>query len=321
MKLIVAIPAYNEDRSIADVVRSVPRDIPGVSEVVIVVCDDGSTDRTADRARDAGATVMSRHENRGLSFTFQEIVQESLRQGADILVTIDADGQFPGADIPRLAKPIVDGRADFVTASRFIDERIVPAMPTSKLWGNTCVARLVSFLAGKRYYDVSCGFRAYSHEALLHLNLFGKFTYTHETFLNIAFKGLNIWEVPVVVRGERQYGRSKVAHNLWVYGYNMVNTIFRTMLDYKPLKFFGWGGSALFLLGIAFDVFVIIHWISTGEITPYKSFGFAGLFLNLFGLLLVIVGLLADMINRVRLTQEKILYYEKKRMYEQKPMD
>ncbi|MFH1206987.1 MAG: glycosyltransferase family 2 protein [Patescibacteria group bacterium] len=315
MKLLVAIPAFNEEKSISSVIRSIPPVISEITEINIVVFNDGSTDRTTEQAQTAGARVISRQDNRGLSYTFQEIVQESLKQNADILVNIDADGQFNASDIPKLVQPIIDGQADAVTASRFIDQRITPAMPVMKRWGNTMVARLVSFLTQQRFYDVSCGFRAYSREAFLHLNLFSKFTYTHETFLNIAFKGLRIWEIPVVVRGEREFGQSKVAHSLWRYGYNMVNTIFRTMLDYKPLKFFGWGGGFVFLIGVVFEIFVLIHWIGTGEISPYKSFGFAGLFLNLFGVLMLIVGLLADMINRVRLTQERILYYEKKRSF------
>ncbi|MFA6553089.1 MAG: glycosyltransferase family 2 protein [Patescibacteria group bacterium] len=313
MKLLVSIPAFNEERTVQNVIRAVPSRIEGVDGICVVVFNDGSTDRTAELARAAGAEVISRTDNRGLSYTFQEIVQESLKRQVDILVNIDADGQFNPNDIPKIVQPIIERRSDVVTASRFIDQRLIPVMPVLKRWGNAIVARLISFLTGQKLFDVSCGFRAYSQDALLHLNLFSKYTYTHETFLNIAFKGLRIWEVPVVVRGEREFGQSKVAHNLWRYGYHMINTIFRTMLDYKPLKFFGWGGSGVFLLGAALDIFVLIHWIIMGEITPFKSFGFGGLALNIFGLLLLIVGLLADMINRVRLTQERILYYEKKR--------
>jgi glycosyltransferase involved in cell wall biosynthesis len=229
-----------------------------------------------------------------------------------VLVNIDADGQFNANDISKLVQPIVDGRADMVTASRFIDQRITPVMPAVKRWGNAMVARLISFLVQQKFYDVSCGFRAYSREALLHLNLFSKFTYTHETLLNIAFKNLRIWEIPVVVRGEREFGRSKVAHNLWRYGYYMMNTIFRTMLDYKPLKFFGWGGTIFFSIGLLGDIYLWIRLLIVHEITPYKYVGFVCLFLNFFGILLVIVGLLADMINRIRLTQERMLYLQKK---------
>lgn len=315
MRLLISLPAYNEAATIKKVISELPRRIAGIEVIDVLVLDDGSRDETRAEALSAGVQVISHPANLGLGRTFQDIVAEALRSGADALVNLDADGQFNPLDIPKLLKPIIDGQADTVTASRFLDRNLLPKMPASKKWGNNQVAKLISFVTGTKLYDVSCGFRAYSREALLHLNLFSRFTYTHETLLNLVFKGLRVVEVPVQVRGEREFGQSKVAHNLWKYGYNIFNTIFRTMLDYKPLKFFGWGGVVVFLLGLALDIFVVAHWLATGEITPFKGLGFGGLFLNLFGLLLVIVGLLADMINRVRLTQERILYYEKKESF------
>ncbi|MFA5052135.1 MAG: glycosyltransferase family 2 protein [Patescibacteria group bacterium] len=309
---MISIPAFNEERTLRRVISGIPKELPGCSEISIVVFDDGSTDNTSAEAKAAGVTVIRRNNNVGLSQTFQSIINTALRQGADILVNIDADGQFDPNDITRLTEPILSGRADFVTASRFMDERLIPRMPLLKRFGNRFVARLISVLTGRKFYDVSCGFRAYSREALLHLNLFGKYTYTHETFLNIAFKEMDIEEVPLVVKGEREYGQSKVASNLWRYGYHMVNTIFRTMLDYKPLKFFGWGGSTVFIIGLGMDIFIFFRFILLHSVTPFKTIGFAGLFLNVFGLLVLIVGLLADMINKTRQTQERLLYISKK---------
>lgn len=315
MRLLISIPAYNEEKTIAQVIKSIPSHIEGVERIEIFVIDDGSDDATRERALAVGASVFSFSENKGLSRAFQRGVEESLTRGADIMVNIDADGQFDGKDIPRLIEPIINNEADLVAGSRFIDKSLAPTMPKLKRWGNKKVSRLISFIVGKKFYDVSCGFRAYSREALLHLNLFGKFTYTHETFLNLAFKDLRIKEVPIKVRGEREFGESKIAQSLWKYGYNIFNTIFRTMLDYKPLKFFGWGGIILFLVGIVFDLFIGVRLLAIGAVTPYKTIGFIGLALNIFGLLLIIVGLLADMLNRIRMTQERILYYEKKRTY------
>lgn len=315
MKLLITIPAYNEEKTITAVIKGVSSDIGGINDIEIVVINDGSTDKTRERAKAAGAKVIDFANNRGLGLVFQRAVQYALGNRFDIMINIDADGQFNGIDIPKLVKPILEDRADFVTASRFIDKQLTPQMPALKKWGNHQVARLISFMSKNKYYDVSCGFRAYSREALLNLNLFGKFTYTHESFLNLIFKDLRILEVPIKVQGEREFGQSKIAKSLWKYGYNISNTIFRTMLDYKPLKFFGWAGAILFLIGLALDIFVGIHWLTSGSVTPFKTFGFIGLFANLFGLLLLIVGLLADMINRSRMTQERILYYEKKRAY------
>jgi len=315
MKLLITLPALDEEKSIESVIENIPKNIDQISAVDILVLDDGSTDQTANIAKQSGARVISFKINKGLGYIFQRGVEEALKEGYDIMVNIDADGQFSPRDIIKLVSPIINEEADFVTASRFIEKKFIPKMPGIKIWGNKMVARLVSFISGKKYYDVSCGFRSYSRESLLNLNLFSKFTYTHEVFLNLSFKDLVIKEIPIEVRGEREFGKSKIANSLWKYGYNTFNTIFRTMLDYKPLKFFGWSGILFFLFGLFLDIFIGLRLILVGQVTPFKSLGFAGLALNIFGMLLLIVGLLADMINRSRLTQEKILYYEKKRFY------
>lgn len=315
MKLLVTLPALNEEKSIKGVIEKIPNKIEHISVVDVLVLNDGSSDNTVSYAMQAGARVISLKHNMGLGFIFQKGVEEAIKGDYDIMVNIDADGQFNPHDIIKLTKPIVNKETDFVTASRFIDKELIPNMPGMKKWGNKMVAHLISYISGKKYYDVSCGFRAYSREALLNLNLFSKFTYTHETFLNLSFKDFIIKEVPIEVRGEREFGNSKMANSLWRYGYNIFNTIFRTALDYKPLKFFGWGGILLFMIGVILDLFIGGRFLITGLVTPYKTIGFVGLFLNIFGLMLLVVGLLADMINRSRLTQEKILYYEKKKIY------
>ena len=197
-------------------------------------------------------------------------------------------------------------------------------MPGRKRWGNRVVARVVSRATGQSIADVSCGFRAYSAEALLHLNLFGRYTYTHESLLTLLFRGFRVVEVPVTVRGEREHGTSRIAGNLWRYGYAMLNTIFRTVLDYRPLRVFGWMGVALFGLGCIFEAFVIVHYIRTGMVTPYKTIGFIGGFFNVFGFGILTLGLVADMLNRVRQTAERSLYHAKRVTYgrgQAKPVD
>jgi len=125
------------------------------------------------------------------------------------MVTVDGDGQFPTSEIPKLIEPILNKEADFVTASRFLREEDYPEnISMTRLWGNKQVARIISLLVGRKFYDVSCGFRAYSKEALLNLNLFGQFTYTQEVFIDLAMKGLVIKEVPI--QGIRYFkGRTK----------------------------------------------------------------------------------------------------------------
>ncbi len=311
MRLLVFLPAYNEAPTIEAVISKIPKAIERITTIDALVINDGSTDDTATRAQAAGATVLTHTDNRGLGLSFQEAVRYALSHRYDMFVNIDADGQFNPEDIPRLIEPIIHGRAAMVTASRFKDARLVPQMPAIKRWGNRRVAHLVSMITGHQYYDVSCGFRAFSREALLRLNLFSRYTYTHETILNLAFNGLRIEEVPTQVRGEREHGESKVASNLWKFAYHIMNTVFRTMLDYRPLRFFGWIGATLFGLGLLLDAFIGIRLLVVGAVTPFKTIGFVGLALNIFGLLLLVVGLLADMINRIRRTQERALYLQK----------
>lgn len=276
MNILVAIPAFNEEKTIQSVIGSVPKGIKGDGSLTILVIDDGSKDQTGQLAKNAGAHVIRHNTNFGLGRTFHEATEEALKLHADILVTIDGDGQFDPVDIPKIVQPIIDDQADFVTASRFANPQFIPVMPRMKKWGNKRIARLVSFVSGQELHDVSCGFRAYSREALLNMNLFGKFTYTHETVLNLLFKDLRVIEVPIKVKGEREFGQSKVANSLWRYGYNVFNIIFRTMLDYKPLKFFGWGGFIFFIIGVIIDLILGIRLLAIGEVTPYKSIGFGG---------------------------------------------
>jgi hypothetical protein len=177
------------------------------------------------------------------------------------------------------------------------------------------MAKMISKIGGKRLSDAACGFRAYNREALLNLNLFGRFTYTQETLLDLLYKGFRVVEVPIHVR--YFVGRkSRVAGNVLTYGLRSFNIIMKAYRDYQPLKFFGYGGVILFLIGLGFDIFVMIHFFQSGQFTPYKAFGFLGGLLNMLGLLTFIVGLLADMIDRVRWNQEKLLYYQKKREYD-----
>ena len=218
LRMLVALPALDEERTVAGVIRGIPRTLEGIAAVDVVVVDDGSGDRTAELAAVAGAHVIRHPTRRGVGAAFDTALRYAIETGADLLVTIDADGQFNPCDIPALIAPVVEGEADFTAASRFKDPALVPEMPGLKRWGNRMMARLVSRLTGETFSDVSCGLRCYNRRAALSLNPMGRFTYTQEVFLNLAFKQLRIVEVPVAVRGEREHGTSRVAGSLWRYG-------------------------------------------------------------------------------------------------------
>lgn len=314
-KLIIIIPALNEEKTISSVISQIPKNIHPFEMVEILVVDDGSSDQTAVLARETGAKVIKHQRNKGVGAAFRAGTVEALEMGADAMVNMDGDGQFNPEDIPKLLTPITDGRADFTTCSRFKDNALIPKMPKIKLWGNRIVAKIISFIIDKKIYDASCGFRAYSREALLRLNLYGNFTYTHESLIDLSYKGIEVEEVPLSVRGEREFGKSRIANNVWKYGYRTLKIILKTLKDYKPFQFFGALGLFIFLSGMVLELILIIWWLQTGSFSPYKFLGFTGGYLNALGILVIFFGLIGDTLLRIKLNQENVLYYEKKRIF------
>ena len=309
-KLVVMIPAYNEERTIGKVIKSIPRDCAKKVEVLVV--SDGSRDNTVNIALSSGADkVIDRKVNKGLGTTFKEGIEEALRMNADIIVNVDADGQFNSDDIPRIIDPIVKNRADMVTCSRFKDKKLIPNMPKIKIFGNRLFAKILNFFLGTNYYDTQCGFRAYSREAALRLTLFGKFTYTQEVFIDLVKKGFRIKEIPCVVVGERK-GKSRVVNNVLSYGLKVLLIIIRSTRDYEPFKFFGLPGFAMVSLGVVSSLALFVRWIFLTKVDPFLIVVYANVFLIIIGMLLIILGLLADMLDRNRQLQEEILYKLKK---------
>jgi hypothetical protein len=184
-------------------------------------------------------------------------------------------------------------------------------MPIAKLWGNRLMSLLISRLVGKKYLDVSCGFRAYSKRALLLLNLQGRFTYTQETFIDLSFKGLNIKEIPIKVKYFPSR-KSKVASNLFVYGINTLKIILGTYRDYRPMAFFSVIALIFLIIGMGFEIVLLWTYFSTGTFSPNIWSGFVGAAFFFLSVIFFIVGLSADILNRIRLNQENILYLLKK---------
>lgn len=317
-KLIVIIPALNEQETISGVIRGVPRQINGISTVEIIVINDGSTDKTAELAAAAGARVVHHPKPLGVGAAFHTGLRQALEHSADIIVNIDGDGQFNPGDIPKLIQPIIDQKAWFVTCTRFANPKLTPRMPLLKKWGNRRMTRLINFITGQRFTDVSCGFRAYTRDTALRLILFGHFTYTQESFIDLAQKGIPMTEVPLSVRGERRHGQSRVANNLWRYGLKSASIIFRAARDYHPLTFFGLPGLIIFLLGVTAGLFLLIHWLNTGQTYPYRSLVQVSGILIIVGVLLGFLAMLADMQHRNRLLIEKVVYLARKKAYETK---
>lgn len=318
LRLLVAMPALNEDRTVGDIIRRIPREIPGISRVDVLVIDDGSTDQTADKALQSGAQVIKHGSCQGVGAAFHTALAYALEMPADILVTIDSDGQFDPASIPLIVEPIVASHADFVTASRFKDPALVPDMPAIKKWGNRAMSRLISRIAGRQFYDVSCGMRCYSREAILRLTITGTFTYTQEVLLNLSFKRLRIEEVPVPVRGIRKFGKSRIADNLWHYGMRSLGIILRCYRDYRPMHFFSRLAFACIAPGLLLELFMFGYYIMSGMFSPYKWAGFSGTALIVLGLVFLYMGLIGDMLDRHRTYLEEMLYMARKNEYGQK---
>lgn len=311
MRLLVAIPCLNEAPTIADVVRNVPRAIKGIEHVDIVVVDDGSTDTTSHEAKNAGAMVLRHQMNRGVGTAFRTAVEFAVENNYDLMVNIDGDRQFNPEDIPKLVVPMLDCEADMVTASRFLDPALVPEMPRAKFVGNHMMSFLISRLVRKRFSDVSCGFRCYGREALLRLNLHGAFTYTQETFLDFAVKNLRILEVPIEVKYFKDR-KSRVAGSIWRYAVNTLVIIFRGYRDYFPLRFFV-RLSALFALpGALFGAIFFGNYFLTGKFSGYLFAGFSSAFLFVMATVFLVLGIVADMLDRIRSNQERILYLIRK---------
>lgn len=308
MKLVVQMPALNESRTIASVIEQVPRSIPGITEIQVLVVDDGSTDDTGSLAAARGAVVVRHEKPLGVGAAFRSGLARATELDADIIVTIDSDGQFNPADIPRVIAPILEGQADFVTASRFADPSLTPEMPGLKKWGNDFMAAWISSLVGHTFHDVSCGFRAYSRNAYLRLVLLGEFTYTHETFLSLAFARIPIREVPVSVRGTREHGKSRVANNLFKYGWRTACIILKTYRDYKPLRFFTHIAAVMMIAAFWFFAFLMAVKFNTGQFTPHKWSGFVAGALAGAALALYLVGLVAEMLDRLRVAQDEMLF-------------
>jgi len=309
MKLVITIPTYNEEHSLSEVITEIPRFIPGIDQVQILVIDDGSTDRSFEVAKSTGADkILSFKNNRGLAQTFRDGLNEALEMGADIIVNIDADFQYNGTEIPTLIAPILEEQADLVLGDRQINR--LDHMPFGNLWGNKLATQVVRWATGLPIRDAQTGFRAFTREAALRMNLTGDYTYTQETIIQAANKHLKIEQIPVQFR--RREGKSRLISNIFGYAKSAGITIFRSFGAYHPFVIFAGIGILCILLGLVFGFKVIIHFLSTGLVTPYLPSALLTTVLIIVGCLAILFGLLADMIRTQRLLAEEILYRIKK---------
>jgi glycosyltransferase involved in cell wall biosynthesis len=320
MKLVIFTICKDEAETIGELLQRMPRKITGVSAIETLVVSDGSIDNTVKIAKDNNATkVIEGIKQKRLAYRFQEAIDTALSMGADYAVNIDGDLQFAPEDIPRLLKPIIDGQADFVAADRFTDidtgERRRPEhMPKGKYWANRLGAWIVGNLSGETFRDVTCGFRAYNKKAMTAININSTYTYTQESFQVLALKKLNIKSMPIKVT--YYPGRqSRVVRSFWEFLFGSALNILRAYRDYAPLRFFGTASLLLGVPGLVLGGLVSYHWATSGAISPYIAFGIISLFLISTSTMLALLGLVADMLDRILNNQEKIIENQKIEKY------
>jgi glycosyltransferase involved in cell wall biosynthesis len=303
MKLIVQIPAYNEELTIAQTLRDIPKKIDGISQIETLVIDDGSSDNTADAARKAGAThVVQLRTHRGLSAAFIAGVDAALRLGAEIIVNTDADNQYAGSDIGRLVAPILRGTAEVVIGDR--DVARSPHMSPFKRVLQRLGSWTVGLASGVRVGDATSGFRAFSREAAMQINVFNPFTYTLETIIQSGNRNLGVQSVTIKTNPPSR--PSRLYRGMGTYLRKSVVTIFRVYTLYKPLKTFFAFGSLLILAGVAIGLRFLWFFFEGDRAGHVQSLILAAVFL-IVGFQTMLIGLVADLISVNRRLSEEVL--------------
>ena len=317
VKLIIQIPCFNEEETLPGTIADLPTEIPGVDVIELLVIDDGSTDRTVEVARANGVQhVVSHHVNRGLARAFMTGIEASLRAGADIIVNTDADNQYVGADIPALVAPVRDGEADVVVGTRPLSD-ISTFSPVKKALQHVGT-HAVRALSGTDVRDATSGFRAFSREAALHLQVHGSYTYTLETIIQVGAEGLKLKAVPIRVNPQSR--PSRLVKSSFNYVRRSVPTIIRSYARYRPLSFFAWIAVVPGIAGLALVVrWFILRYIGD-DASRVPSLVGASVLLLIAALILVL-GFMADIQAGQRQTMSDILVLLRRREFAVRPDD
>lgn len=308
MKLIITIPAFNEEESIAQVIKEIPRSISGISQVEVLVLDDGSRDKTAEVAKAAGADYIFTHKrNKGLAQTFKDALEYAVRLGADIIVNTDADNHYDQSRIPELIQPILQGKADITIGSRKVEE--LEHMPFLNKHLNRVGSFVMTKWAGIPKLDVSTGFRGYTKEAAMRLGVYSTHTYSHTTLLSAQDLKLITVEVPIKARQVTR--ESRLIKSISSHTVKAGTNIIRNIVIFRPLRFFGSVGVLLFLAGLVV-VGRFLYFYLTGDGSGHvQSIILAGV-LMIIGFQTIVLGLLGSSLGWTRKVVEDVLYRVKK---------
>jgi glycosyltransferase involved in cell wall biosynthesis len=303
MKLIIQIPAFDEEAQLPITLAGLPREVPGMDSVEWLVIDDGSTDRTVEVARENGVDhVVRLTNNKGLATAFQAGLDACLKLGADIVVNTDADNQYHGGDIPRLVAPILAGEADMVIGDREVGsvEHFSPLKKRLQRLGSAIVLRASETTVP----DTTSGFRAYNREAALQMNVVSRFTYTLETIIQAGKMLVAVEHVPI--RTNAKTRDSRLFPSMWAYVRRNAISIFRIYAMYEPLRFF------LAAAGVAAVVAAVIwarffYFFLSGEGSGHVQSLILGSTLFIVAVQLAALGVVGDVLAGSRVLQQRIL--------------
>ena len=308
MKLIIQIPSYNEEQTLPVTVADLPRQIEGIDTIEYLIINDGSSDRTADVAREIGVHhIVSFKANRGLARAFEAGVDACLKLGADIIVNTDADNQYCGADIEKLVRPILQNRAEIVIGERPIDD--IKHFSQTKKRMQRFGSFVVRVASGTKVPDAPSGFRAYTREAALRLNVINSYTYTLETIIQAGNNRIPMMSIPITTNEETR--KSRLFKSTWSYIRRSIVVIVRSMIMYRPLKIFAIIGGLVSAVGAAF----IIRWLILSALGQgggnVQSLILAAM-LIMIGVQFIIAGMQADIISANRKILEDVQYRVRK---------
>ncbi|HOG27728.1 MAG TPA: glycosyltransferase family 2 protein [Vicinamibacterales bacterium] len=304
MKLIVQIPCLNEAQTLPATLRDIPRAIPGIDVVEVLVIDDGSRDGTAEVARRHGVEHVVRFPQRkGLASAFAAGIDACLALGADVIVNTDGDNQYDGADIPKLIAPLVAGEADIVIGDREVRDLAHMSATRKRLqWLGSWVVRQVS---DTKVPDTTSGFRAYTREAAMRMTIISEFTYTLESIIQAGKRRMAIVHVPI--RSNPGTRPSRLFSNVWTYIKASAATIIRVYAMYEPLKVFGLIGLVVFGGGIAVSLRFVYFYLVGEGLGHVQSLILAAVLL-IVGFQIGLIGLMADVISGNRKMLEDLIY-------------
>jgi len=293
MKLIIQIPCYNEETTLPLTIADLPKKIEGIDEIEVLIIDDGSTDKTIDVAKQLGVDhIIINKINMGLARSFRRGIDACLKEGADIIVNTDGDNQYEGADIEKLVKPILEGWSEIVIGDRQTSK--IPHFSKLKKLLQWFGSGVVRRLAGIWVPDTVSGFRAFSRDAAIRLNIVSPFSYTIEVVIQAGKKDIAVTSVPV--RTNPKTRESHLFKSIPSFIKNQVSTILRMYAMYQPMKVFFSIATLLTIIGlIPILRFSYLYFIGMGD-GHIQSLVIGGVLL-IMGFVAFIAGLVADLIS------------------------